>query len=149
MAPRRDLAPADACWLYSEWENNHQTVSAFMWTDGHIDPDDLREVVATRLVDKYPVFAQRAVMSRNPPMIPHWEDDPDFDVDRHILVVQCPAPGDKAALEALVSAQRTPLLHRARPLKTIYLIQDCEGGTSAVHARTQHAIADGWSPVRP
>jgi hypothetical protein len=96
MPERRDLSPADACWLYSEWEKNHQTVSAFLWTDRRVDPDALREVVQTRLLDRYPVFIQRVVMSRNPVLMPHWEDDPDFDIDRHLEVVDLPPPADKA-----------------------------------------------------
>ena len=148
MPQRRDLSPADACWLYSEWEKNHQTVSALLWTDQRVDPDALREAVQTRLVDRYPVFVQRVVMSRNPLLMPHWEDDPDFDIARHIQVVDLPAPGDKAALEALVSEQRTPLLDRDHPLWTIYLIQGFQGDCSAMHLRIQHSIADGWALVQ-
>lgn len=148
MAPRRDLTPADACWLYSEWEKNHQTVSAFLWTEGRVDRDEFRDLVRRRLVERYPVFAQRVVMSRNPLMMPHWEDDPEFDLDRHIVEVDLPDPGDRAALENLVSEQRSPLLDRDHPLWTIYLIQGFDGDNSAVHARIQHSIADGWSLVR-
>ena len=50
----------------------------------------------TRLLDRYPVFVQRVVMSRNPVLMPHWEDDPDFDIDRHLEVVDLPPPADKA-----------------------------------------------------
>ncbi len=148
MSGRRDLSPADAVWLYSEWENNHQTVSAFLWTDRRIDPDEFREVVRTRLVDRFRVFRQRAVMSRNPLLMPHWEDDPDFDLENHVEVVRLEAPGDKAALERLVGEQRSLLLDRDHPLWKLYLIQGFDGDTSAVHARIQHAIADGQTLVR-
>ena len=147
MPERRDLSPADACWLYSEWEKNHQTVSAFLWTDRRVNPDALREVVQTRLLDRYPVFVQRVVMSRNPVLMPHWEDDPDFDIDRHLEVVDLPPPADKATLEALIGEQRTPLLDRDHPLWKVYLIQGYDGG-SAMHLRIQHSIADGWALVR-
>lgn len=147
MPERRDLSPADACWLYSEWEKNHQTVSAFLWTDRRVDPDALREVVQTRLLDRYPVFVQRVVMSRNPVLMPHWEDDPDFDIDRHLEVVDLPPPADKATLEALIGEQRTPLLDRDHPLWKVYLIQGYDGG-SAMHLRIQHSVADGWALVR-
>jgi diacylglycerol O-acyltransferase len=145
---RRDLSPADACWLYSEWEKNHQTVSALLWTDRRVDPEALREAVQTRLIDQYPVFVQRVVMSRNPLLMPHWEDDPDFDIGRHIEVLDLAAPGDKATLQALVSEQRTPLLDRDHPLWKIYLIQGYQGDGSAMHLRIQHSIADGWALVQ-
>jgi NRPS condensation-like uncharacterized protein len=148
MAERRNLTPADACWLYSEWEKNHQTVSSFLTTDRLIDLEEYRHLVQTRLLDKYPVFKQKAVMSRNPLLMPHWEDDPDFDINNHIEVVDLAPPGDKAALEALISEQRAPLLDRERPLWKMYVIQGYEGNRTALHWRIQHAIADGWALVR-
>lgn len=147
MSQRR-MAPSDAVWLYSEFEGNHQAVSAVIWTDRQIDPDDLRTVVRDRLLQRYPTFQQRMRMSRNPLLMPHWEDDPDFDIDNHIHVLQMPEPGDKAALERMVSEQRSRMLDRSKPLWEMFLIQGYRGNTSAIHARIQHAIADGWALVR-
>ena len=146
MAERR-LSPADAMWLYSEWDKNPQTVSCLLWTDREIDPEDLRDIVKSRLVDKYPTFHQRIRRSRNPLFMPHWEDDPEFSLDNHIEVVQLPAPGDKATLERVVSEQRSTQLDFERPLWKILLIQGY-GGASALHVRVQHSIADGWALVR-
>jgi len=146
MSERR-LSPADAMWLYSEWDRNPQTVSSLMWTDREIDPEDLRDIVKRRLLDQYPTFHQRIRKSRNPLLLPHWEDDPDFSIDNHLEVVALPEPGDKAALELLVSEQRSTLLDQERPLWKFYLIQGYQGG-SALHARIQHSIADGWALVR-
>lgn len=150
MAERR-LSPSDAAWLYSEWDKNHQTVSCMLWMDREVDPDALLAIIQERLVDKYPTFHQRIRKSRNPLFMPHWQDDPDFDLARHLEVVQLPEPGDKAALEALVSEQRSQLLDQSRPLWKVYLIQGyLQDGvaTSAMHVRIQHSIADGWALVR-
>ncbi len=146
MSDRR-LTPADACWLYSDFEGNHQTVSALLWTDREIDPAQFRSIVQERLVDQYPTFHQRIRKSRNPLLMPHWEDDPDFDLDYHLDVIQLPAPGDRAALQTLVSQQRSVMLDHSKPLWRFHLIQGYNG-TSAIHARIQHAIADGWALVR-
>ncbi len=146
MTERR-LTPADACWLYSDFEGNHQIVSSLMWTDREVDPAEYRRIVKERMVDQYPVFSQRIRKSRNPLLLPHWEDDPDFDLDYHVDVIQLPEPGDRAALEALVSEQRSVLLDPDKPLWRFHLIQGYNGG-SAIHARIQHAIADGWALVR-
>lgn len=146
MTERR-LSPADACWLYSDFEGNHQVVSALLWLDREIDPAEFRSIVADRLVGQYPTFSQRIRPSRNPLLMPHWEDDPSFDLDYHVDVLTLPEPGDRAALEALVSAQRSTLLDAGRPLWRFHLIQGYEG-TSAIHARVQHVIADGWALVR-
>ena len=114
MAERR-LSPADAAWLYSEWEKNNQTVSSLMWLDREIDPDLFTSIVQERIVDKYPTFHQRIRRSRNPLFMPHWEDDPEFSIDNHVEVVQLPAPGDKATLERVVSEQRSTLLDQESP----------------------------------
>lgn len=150
MTERR-LSPADAMWLYSEWDRNPQTVSCMMWMDREIDPERLRDIINSRLVEKYPTFHQRIRKSRNPLFLPHWENDPDFSIDNHLEVVDLPAPGDKPALESLVSQQRSTMLDHQRPLWKVYLIQGyLRDGTptSAVHTRVQHSIADGWALVR-
>ncbi|MEZ5184180.1 MAG: wax ester/triacylglycerol synthase family O-acyltransferase [Candidatus Nanopelagicales bacterium] len=147
MAERR-LSPADAAWLYSEWEKNNQTVSALMWLDREIDPDDYIAIVQERMVDRYPTFSQRIRKSRNPLMMPHWEDDPDFDIGNHVEVLHLPAPGSKEQLAELISQQRGQMLDRERPLWKMYVIQGYRGNTTAIHGRIQHSIADGWALVR-
>lgn len=150
MSERR-LSPADAMWLYSEWDRNPQTVSALLWLDREIDPNRLRQIIQVRMVDKYPVFHQRIRRSRNPLFMPLWTDDTEFSLDNHFEVVQLPEPGDKATLEALVSEQRSQLLDHSKPLWKIFLIQGYQNNgtaTSAIHARVQHCIADGWALVR-
>lgn len=150
MTERR-LSPADAMWLYSEWDKNPQTVSSLMWMDREVDPDVIREIIQTRMLDKYPTFHQRIRKSRNPLFMPHWEDDPEFSLDHHFEVVALPEPADKATLERVVSEQRSQLLDYDRPLWKMYLIQGYQHNgvpTSAMHSRIQHSIADGWALVR-
>jgi WS/DGAT/MGAT family acyltransferase len=146
VAERR-LSPADAAWLYSEWEKNNQTVSSLMWLDREIDPDAFTTIVQERIIDKYPTFSQRLRPSRNPLYLPHWEDDPDFDIGHHVEVLQL-GTGTKDELRALVSEQRSQLLDRDRPLWKMYVIQGYRGDTTAIHSRIQHSIADGWALVR-
>ncbi len=146
MTERR-LSPADAAWLYSEWEKNTQTVSSLMWLDRQIEPQDFIDIVQERMVDKYPTFRQRIRPSRNPLLLPHWEDDPDFDIANHVEVIQLET-GSKDELRALVSEQRGQMLDRERPLWKMYIFQGYQGDTTAVHSRLQHSIADGWALVR-
>lgn len=146
MAERR-LSPADAAWLYSEWDKNAQTVSSLMWLDRQIDPDLFTSIVQERIVDKYPTFHQRLRPSRNPLYLPHWEDDPDFDIANHVEVVQLET-GTKEELAELISQERSELLDRDRPLWKMYVIQGYLGNTTAIHSRIQHSVADGWALVR-
>ena len=145
--PDRRMSPADACWLYGDHEGNNVIASVLMWTDRRLDVDAFRGIVKERLLDQYPPFTQRIRKSRNPLLLPHWEDDPEFDIDYHIDVLELPEPGDKEQLEALISEQRSAPLDRAKPLWRIHIIQGYRGA-SAIHARLHHAIADGWSMVR-
>lgn len=147
MTERR-LSPADAAWLYSEWEKNNQTVSAVAWTDSLVDPALFQETVQQRIVDTFPTFRRRLRLSRNPLYLPSWEDDPDFDITNHLEVVNLPPPGTKVELRNLISEQRGQLLNRDRPLWKIYQFQNYEGDTTAFHCRIQHSIADGWALVR-
>ena len=101
MAERR-LSPADAAWLYSEWEKNTQTVSALMWLDREIDPDDYLATCRSGWSTSTPPSASGSA-SRNPLMMPHWEDDPDFDIAHHVEVIHLPAPGSKEQLAELMS----------------------------------------------
>lgn len=147
MSERR-LSPSDASWLYSEWEKNNQTVSAVMWLDREIDPDVLTEILQERLVDQYPTFHRRLRTSRNPLYMPHWTDDEDFDIAHHVDVLRLPAPGTKEQLAEVIGEQRSQMLDRSRPLWKFHVIQGYQGNTTAIHARIQHSIADGWALVR-
>ncbi len=141
------LSPADAVWYLGENDRNTVTVSGVIWLDRPLDPDRLRTVLAERLVARFPAFSQRVVRARVPGLMPHWEDDPDFDLDHHLEIDELPAPGDLAALQDLCSAQRSTRLDPDRPLWKVHLIQGY-GGRSAIHARLHHTIGDGWTLVR-
>jgi diacylglycerol O-acyltransferase len=74
--------------------------------------------------------------------VPSWEDDRNFDLDRHIHHLAVPAPGDKRALEELVSDLIVSPLDRGKPLWDMYLVEGFGGGM-AMLSRTHHCIADG------
>ena len=78
---------------------------------------------------------------------PRFEDDPEFDIDQHLHLLALPAPGDRAALQDLVSDLITPPLDSTRPLWHAYLIEGYEGGC-AVLFRIHHCIADGIALAR-
>jgi diacylglycerol O-acyltransferase len=96
------------------------------------------------MVDQYPVFARRAVRrGRNW----RWEDDPAFTMERHVEVVQLPAPVSVAAVQTFMSEQRSAPLPQDRARWVAYLINDVvlpdgSAGTAVV-MRFHHAIADG------
>jgi WS/DGAT/MGAT family acyltransferase len=126
---------------------NLMVITGTLWFDEPLAWDEVREVIATRLVERFPRFHQRISESRVPLRGPSWEDDPDFDLDLHLHHTALPAPGDRAALQELVADLTAQPLDRSRPLWHWYLV-DGYGSGSAIVARMHHCIADGIALAR-
>ena len=141
------MSSADAAWLHMDRPTNLMVITSAMWCDEPLDWDAVREVVATRLADRFPTFRRRIKESRAPLRPPSWEDDPDFDLDLHLHRRGLPPPGDAAALQELVGDLMAQPLDRSRPLWDWYLI-DGYGEGSAIVARMHHCIADGVALAR-
>jgi diacylglycerol O-acyltransferase / wax synthase len=143
MAKHR-MSTADAAWLHMDRPSNLMVVNSVLWFDEALDPADLRDVFALRIVGEFPRFSQRVV---DGPTGPHWEDDEDFDIDLHLHRLALPAPHDRVALQDLVSDLIVHPLDRSRPLWDVYLIEEYGSGC-AVLVRMHHCIADGIALAR-
>jgi diacylglycerol O-acyltransferase / wax synthase len=141
------MSGADTAWLHMDRPHNLMVISGAFWFDEPVDWDELREVVSSRLVERFPRFRQRVVESRLPLRGPHWEDDPDFDLELHLHHAALPAPGDRAALQDFLSDLIAQPLDRSRPLWHWYLV-DGYGSGSAIVVRMHHCIADGIALAR-
>lgn len=134
------MDPVDAAWLHMARPTNRVIVNSVMWFDEPVDWDAYRQVLAERLIARYPRFTQRVV---EVPAFAWWEDAAAFDLEAHLHHRVLPAPGGRADLEDFVSG----LLHRQlpleRPLWEMYLIDGYRGRGSAILARIHHCIADG------
>ncbi|MCD0451461.1 wax ester/triacylglycerol synthase family O-acyltransferase [Actinocorallia sp. API 0066] len=75
--------------------------------------------------------------------LPYWEDDPDFDPERHVHEVALPYPGDDRQLGIEVARIHERPLDRRRPLWELFLIQGLEGGRAAIYCKVHHACVDG------
>ena len=147
VSGRQQISNADAAWLHMDRPTNLMIITSVMWADEPIDGARLREIVAARLIEPYVRFRQLAVESRLPLRGPHWEDDPRFDLDRHIHHRALPRPGGDAELEELVSDLMSTPLDRSKPLWDMYLVDNYGSGT-AVISRMHHCIADGIALAR-
>jgi diacylglycerol O-acyltransferase / wax synthase len=74
---------------------------------------------------------------------PHWIEDEQFDIDRHIFRGALPAPGDIPTLQRLVGWMHAKLLNRARPLWEIYVFEDLPDRQVAIYSKMHHACIDG------
>ena len=136
------MGNADAAWLHMDRRTNLMIVNALLCFEEPVDADRVKEILRSRLVDPFPRFRQLVVEPRVGVGVPSWEDDPDFDLDLHVHHLALPAPGDKRALEELVSDLISSPLDRRKPLWDWYLV-DGFGEGMAMVVRIHHCIADG------
>lgn len=139
---RRRMPVEDSFWLTLDRPENLMVVTSLLWTSEEIDPDALRAVVTSRMLEAHPVLRQRPEISGGPLRRASWVDDPDFDLDRHLVVGDAPGGGDRVALQRFVGEQRATPLDPAHPMWRMHLLQGYQGG-SAVVFRFHHSIADG------
>jgi len=74
---------------------------------------------------------------------PVWVDDSDFDIDRHVRRIACPAPGGLQDLLDLASRLVADPLDRTRPLWQFIVVEGLEGGRAALVQKMHHALTDG------
>ena len=139
---KQQMHSADAAWLHMDRPTNLMVVNSVLWFDEPMDLERSREVVRERMVEAFPRFRQRVVEPRAGVGLPYWEDDPNFNLDRHLHHIALPAPGDSRALQELVGDLMSTPLDRSKPLWDIYMI-DGYGAGSAQVSRIHHSIADG------
>jgi diacylglycerol O-acyltransferase / wax synthase len=141
------LSSADTAWLHMDRPTNLMVINSVDLFDEPLDWELVKQITQTRLIDRYPRFRQRVVESRLPLRAPRWEDDPDFSLEHHMHHRALPAPGDRAALQELVSDLMTQPLDRNRPLWHTYMVDGFGNGAAIIH-RIHHCIADGVSLAR-
>ena len=140
---RERMGHADAAWLRMDSPTNLMVVNSVLWFDEPIDEAALRSVLSERLVGRFRRFRQRAVEDHGS----WWEDDPDFDLARHLHHLELPPPRGRHELEAVVASYLTVPLNRSRPLWELYVLDGYYGGT-ALFFRMHHGIADGIALTR-
>ena len=110
---------------------------------------DFREHVRERL-ELIPRVRRRVRWLPGRILRAEWEDDPDFDLDRHVRHVALPAPGGDVELRDLVGRVMSEPLDQSRPLWQMYLVERCGAGAEsgfAAISKTHHALVDGVSAI--
>lgn len=143
MNGRRPIPTADQTWLHMDRPNNLMQVRALMWFHSAPTIEDVRTLLAERMVARHPVFARRAVEHGGEW---YWEDAPDFDLADHVREVRL--GGDADDLKAWIGARFAEPLDRTRPLWTVDLVTDVEGYGSVLFFCFHHALADGIRAVQ-
>ncbi len=142
------LSPADRSSLAAEIGTVNMAVGGLLvFDDG---PGLEHEAVLARVADRLhlvPRYRQRLHSTAAGFANPVWVDDDGFDLAWHVRPATLPAPGDDAALAALVGREMSRRLDRSRPLWELTVIDGLAGGRRALLAKMHHALVDGVAAV--
>jgi diacylglycerol O-acyltransferase len=78
---------------------------------------------------------------------PEWEEDPAFDLRRHVSRAALPAPGGGEELLEWTSGFFSQRLDRHRPLWEMVLLEGLADGAWALATKTHHCMVDGVGSV--
>lgn len=139
------MSAVDAAWFHIDGPANTAMITSIALTREPLDFERVKAVYTQRLA-QFERFRCRVVDSALPLATPHWEEMPGFEIGQQLHHIALPAPGDKAALTALVGDLASTPLDRARPLWEVHVV-DGVGGGSALITRMHHCIGDGTASV--
>jgi diacylglycerol O-acyltransferase / wax synthase len=143
-ALRRRMTSMDASFLYFEKPQLPLHIGSTAILDGELPLEALISHMESR-IHRIPRYREQAVFDPLNLAHPRWEDDPHFDVKRHITEVMLPpASGDPQLLQAIAD-EHAKMLPRDRPLWRMILFQGLSGGRSAVASLVHHCMVDGVS----
>lgn len=137
------MSVVDTAWLRMDDEGHAMLIVSVLTTATPVRLADLRQVLATRLLC-FPRFRRRPVADA---LGASWHDDPDFDLDAHIVRAPLPEPAGPAELQALAARLAAERLDPARPLWQVHFVERYGGGSAWV-LRVHHCYADGMAMVR-
>ncbi len=149
------LSGLDASFLYIESPTQPLHVCSILELDTSSVPDGytfdrLRDDLATRIA-AIPEFRAKLADSQLNLDYPVWVDDDGFDLDRHLLRIELPAPGGRRELAEICGHIAASPLDRNRPLWEMWVIEGVAetdpraGGLLAVMTKIHHAAVDGVS----
>lgn len=121
---------------------NPLVIHVLFLLDGPISVDAVRQLVRERLLTE-PRFGRRVVPALG---LPRWEEDPSFDLARHVRRAELPND-DPDALERFTSRRMSEPLGRDRPLWTVDVVERWQG-RGAMLVKVHHCIGDGVTLVR-
>ena len=142
IARRERMSAIDTAWLRMDRPGNPMTIVSVMATATPVRLAAFRELIEQRFL-KFGRFRQRPVTDA---LGAAWVADPQFDLDRHI-VVQRPTPRTDRQLQQLAARLASTPLDPARPRWQIHFVERYAGGSAWI-LRIHHCYADGIAMIR-
>jgi WS/DGAT/MGAT family acyltransferase len=143
------LSGMDAAFLYIETPSQHMHVVGTLVLDPSTMPggysfDSFRDLLRSRL-HLLPPFRRRLVPLPLNLGHPFWIEDPEFNLDAHLVRVAAPSPGGMRELADIVGNIAGRPLDRNRPLWEMWVVEGLEHGFVGVVAKLHHSSIDGVS----
>jgi len=143
---KKRLSAHDAVFLH--WERAEQPfhVCECMVYAGKVTAADMKRMLEERM-HLLPRYRQRIVFTPLDLDHPTWEDDPEFDLGRHIAESELPAPAGDRQISTYCGELFCQLLDREHPLWHMTVIHGHTSGNTVVFLKLHHAMVDGVSSV--
>lgn len=137
------VAGNDAIWL-QDTATNPMVINAVITTD-RMDLATLQDTFRVRVLEadsgrRYARFRHRVAWDGT---TPRWEEDPAFDIRRHIFAAADPDLATTERLQAFAGAEASRPLPEDRPRWQFHFVERFEESGSALVVRIHHSIADG------
>jgi diacylglycerol O-acyltransferase / wax synthase len=144
----RHLSGAEALmWSLDDEPALRSTFISVSLLDRPLDAERFRARIA-RAVDSVSILRQRVVPTPWDLAPPRWEEDPEFDLDRHLDHRTLRRPGGNRQLLDLAAAVCAEPFDRAHPLWQFTAVDGLRGGGGALLAKMHHVVSDGVGAVR-
>ena len=136
------MSAADAAFFYLERTEIPLHIASVCLFDGPLPFQDFVASINSKL-HLVPRYRQIPVAPEWSLDLPVWENDPHFDIHRHVFQVKLDPPGGEAELQALAGRIFSQLLDRGKPLWDIHVVDGLKDGRGAIIWRVHHSLADG------
>ena len=141
---RRRLTSLEASFLYCEKSHEPIHIGGCSVYEGQISRATLLRLLEERL-HLLPRYRQKVVCAPFGVAHPSWEDDPQFDLSRHVEEVTLPPPGDEQTLSTFGGQLFARPLDRAQPLWKLILVHGRQDANTAIIAKVHYAMVEGIS----
>lgn len=141
------LTGLDASFLYLETGTQHLHVCALLILDPTAGGTQYTfETFKAELGRRLPLIPQMRRRIHEVPFNldhPVWVEDPDFDLDHHIRLIETSRTFGRQELADLVGEIASVPMDRSRPLWQMHVVEGLEDGKIAVICKYHHAAVDG------
>ena len=119
--------------------------------DGNVDLDGVRRLIMARVVtnSEEPSYARMRKLVVKKYWRYVWQDEPEFDIKKHVLTYEGDSPRSEDELQKMLSKQfSSPMRNGISPWEVVLAPLDIPGkDQTAICMRIHHAIGDGFALV--